>query len=212
MRLGKIKAPALTESAGLTPTIFREFLRSLRLYFTRIDDGFNQLVGENGGRFLQTPNAVFYDTGDQALGTINVAQPIRFNQTYLDNAIAINGATTSEITVEHGGVYNFQVTALARSSSGSTKTVWLWIKRNGTDIGYTTKEYVVSGAGKELEIAWDFMIDVQGGQYIQMMWTSNDIDISLDATAATSPHPGIPSAVVSVKFVSALPTVLPTPP
>ena len=212
MRLGKIKAPALPESSGVIATAFAVLIKVLRLYFTRIDDGYNQLVGNNGGRFLEAPNGLFFDLGDQALAVINTAQPVRFNQTYLNNGVSINGVTTSEITVEHGGVYNFQVSARAVSGSGSTKTLWMWINRNGTDVGYSTKEYTVAGSGKELELVWNFTIDVLAGQYIQMKWTANDINVSLDFTAATSPHPGIPSAVVAVHYVSALPNILPVLP
>lgn len=212
MRLGKIKAPALPESSGVLATAFATLIKVLRLYFRRIDDGYNQLVGNNGGRFLEVPNGVFFDTGDQALDTVNVAQPVRFNQTYLNNGVSINGVTTSEITVEYSGVYTFQVTARAVSGSGSTKTIWLWINRNGTDVGFSTKEYTVSGSGKELEMIWSFTIDVLAGQYIQMRWSANDIDVALDFAAATSPHPGIPSAVVAVHYVSALPNILPVLP
>jgi hypothetical protein len=211
--LGKVTPPALPIPPQSPIKGFADALNNvLRLFFTSIGSTVNLLVGQNGGRFLQLPNAVFFDTGDQPLDTINVGQPVRFNQTYLDNAITINGPTTSQITVEYSGIYNIQFTGTVRSASGSSKIVYLWIARDNDDIGYSTREYSVSGAGKELEISWNFIIDLQAGSHIELVWTGDDIDLSLDTTAATSPHPGIPSAVVSVVFVSALPETLPTPP
>lgn len=184
----------------------------LRLYFTRVSSAVNALIGRNGGRFLESPNGLFYDDADQALTIINVGQPVRFNQTYLSNGMIINGATTSQITATYSGVYNFEFSGQVRSLSASSKLVWLWILRNGTDIGYSAKEYTLVGSGKELRIDWSFSIDVQAGQYIQLFWASDDIDVTLDASVATAVHPGIPSAVLAVSFVSTLPEVLPTPP
>ena len=187
-------------------------LNTLRLYFNRLSAAVNAVIGRNGGAYIEVPNGMFFDTGDQALGAVNVAQPVRFNHTYIDNGVSINGATTSEITVAQSGVYNIQATALLRSNSGSSKIAYFWINRNGTDIGYSAKEYSLSGAGKLIEMVWSFNIDVQAGQYIQLRWSGDDINMSLDTVAATSPHPGIPSAVVAIMLVSTLPDPLPTPP
>jgi hypothetical protein len=185
---------------------------TLRLFFNRLVNSVNLLTGANGGRFIDTPNGLFWDDDDQPLGAVNVAQPVRFNQTYLDNGMSINGLTTSEITMTYSGVYNFQFNAILRSATANSKIAYIWINRNGVDIGYSAREYVIAGSGGILEINWNFNIDVQAGQFIQIIWSGNDIDLSLDAVAPTSPHPGIPSAVIAVTFVSVLPATLPVPP
>jgi hypothetical protein len=211
--LGKTSPPALPVAPPSPLKGFMDALNNiLRLFFNGIGNAVNSLVGENGGRFLQVPNALFFDTGDQALDTVDVGQPVRFNQTYLDNAITINGLTTSQITVEYSGVYNIQFTGQVRSGSSSSKIVYLWIARDGVDVGYSAQEYKVSGSTAILEVNWNFIIDLQAGSYIELYWTGDDIDLSLDHIAATSPHPGISSAVVAVFFISALPEVLPVLP
>jgi hypothetical protein len=184
----------------------------LRLFFNGLGSSFNALAGENGGRFLQVPNALFFDTGDQALVAINVGQPVRFNQTYLNNAVTINGATTSEITVEFSGIYNIQFTGQLRSTNASSKVAYLWIVRDGDAIGYSAQEYLISGSSAILEVNWNFIIDLQAGSYIELYWTGDSLNLTLDTVAATSPHPGISSAVVAVFFISALPEVLPVLP
>jgi hypothetical protein len=211
--LGKVPPPALPIAPPSPLKGFMDALNNiLRLFFNGLGSSFNTLIGENGGRFLQTPNALFFDTGDQALGAVNVGQPVRFNQTYLDNAITINGLTTSQITVEYSGIYNIQFTGQLRSGSGSGKLAWLWIARDGVPITYSGQEYSISGSGKELQIEWSFIIDIQAGSYIELYWSGNDIDLSLDHVDPTAPHPGIASAVVAVIYVSALPEVLPVLP
>ena len=211
--INKIQAPALPVAPQNPIRRYLDDLNNiLRLFFARAANNINLLTGSNGGRFIDSPNGLFWDNADQALTAVNVAQPVRFNQTYLDNGMLINGATTSEITMTYSGVYNFQFNAILRSSSASSKIAYIWINRNGTDIGYTAREYLISGSGGVLEINWNFNIDVQAGQYIQIMWTGDSLDLALDAVAPTSPHPGVPSAVIAVTFVSVLPDVIPTPP
>lgn len=211
--LGKIPPPALPVAPPSPLKGFMDALNNiLRLFFNGLGSSFNTLAGENGGRFLQVPNALFFDTGDQALVAINVGQPVRFNQTYLNNAVTINGATTSEITVEFSGIYNIQFTGQLRSTSASSKVAYLWIVRDGDAIGYSAQEYLISGSSAILEVNWNFIIDLQAGSYIEIYWTGDSLNLTLDTVAATSPHPGISSAVVAVFFISALPEVLPVLP
>lgn len=211
--INKVQAPALPVPPQTPVKGYLDALNNiLRLFFARMANNLNLLTGDNGGRFVDSPNGLFWDNADQALVAINTAQPVRFNQTYLNNGMFINGPTTSYITVNYSGIYNFQFSGVLRSSSASSKTVFIWINRGGTDVGYTTREYLLAGSGGVLEINWNFNIDMQAGQYIQLMWAGDDIDLSLDTVAPASPHPGVPSAVIAVTFVSVLPETLPTPP
>lgn len=211
--INKIQPPALPVAPQNPVRGYLDDLNNiLRLFFARAANNINLLTGADGGRFIDSPNGLFWDNGDQTLTTVNVAQPVRFNQTYLDNGMFINGATTSEITVTYSGVYNFQFNAMLRSTNASSKIAYIWIRRSGTDIGYSAREYLISGSGGVLEINWNFNIDMQAGQYIQIMWAGDDTNMTLDAIAPTSPHPGVPSAVIAVTFVSVLPDVIPTPP
>jgi hypothetical protein len=211
--INKIQPPALPVAPQNPIRGYLDDLNNiLRLFFARAANNINLLTGADGGRFIDSPNGLFWDNGDQTLTTVNVAQPVRFNQTYLDNGMFINGATTSEITVTYSGVYNFQFNAMLRSTNASSKIAYIWIRRSGTDIGYSAREYLISGSGGILEINWNFNIDMQAGQYIEIMWAGDDTNMTLDAIAPTSPHPGVPSAVIAVTFVSVLPDVIPTPP
>lgn len=211
--INKIQPPALPVAPQTPLRGYLDDLNNiLRLFFARAANNINLLTGSDGGRFIDSPNGLFWDNADQTLAAVNVEQPVRFNQTYLDNGMSINGPSTSQITLTYSGVYNFQFNAMLRSTNSSSKTAYIWIKRNGTDIGYSTREYIISGSNAILEINWNFNIDVQAGQYIEIMWAGSDTNLTLDAIAPTSPHPGVPSAVIAVMFVSVLPDVIPTPP
>jgi hypothetical protein len=184
----------------------------LRLFFNLLANAVNSVFGELGGRFLDVPNALYFSTVDQPIAVVDTAQVVTFNQTYLESGFSINGASNSQITAVYDGVYNFQFTTQIVSGSASSKTIYLWISRSGTDLGYTAKDVVLSGSADVNEATWNFNLDLAAGEYVEMKWSSDDIDASLNAEAAASPHPGVASAVVTINFISALPEVRPTPP
>lgn len=213
MRLKLSKAPRLpAPSPAYSSDMIDQFQSSLRLYFNEIDSLFASILGPNGGQYVDCPNGLFFSTVDQTIAVINTGYPIEFPTTYLSNAVYINAGTDSRIYVSVSGVYNFQFSGQLRSNSGSAKQVYIWIVRDGTPIGYSTHQYTVSGGNTHLNISWNFDIDLQAGQYIELQWSSDSTDITLEAHAATAPHPGIPSAVMAVNFVAPLPDTLPTPP
>lgn len=213
-KIKKVQPPALPVAPQQNPIrMYLDDLNNiLRLFFNQLANTLNLLTGDNGGVFLSNPNGLFFDTGDQPIAVVNVAQPVRFNQTYLNAGISINGVTTSEITVANSGIYNFQFSGQLRSNSGSSKILYVWLRRDGVNIGFSAREYSISGSGKELELSFSFNVDLLAEQYIQVMIAGDSLDLSLDFVAATSPHPGISSAVVAVTFVSALPAILPVLP
>lgn len=173
----------------------------LRLFFNRLlalVDGL--LSAEQGGKYLYMPNALFYSTTEQTLAAINTGYPVEFEVTYQANGITIVDDT--KITVDSDGIYNFQVSLQVESSDASAKNVWVWINKNGTDVPYGSHEYSLAGSGEKIVVVWNFSIDVMAGEYIQMYWGADDTNVVLHSHVASTPHPGAPSTVVSVSFVS----------
>jgi len=184
----------------------------LRLFFNLLANAVNSVFGELGARFLDVPNALYFSTVDQSIAVADTAQPVTFNQTYLQSGFVLNGGTNSEITAVYDGVYNFQFIGQISSSSGSNKNVFLWISRNGTDLGYTARAFSLAGSGDIKEIVWNFNLDLAAGEYVEMQLAADSTNVTLEAVAPATPHPGITSAVVTINFISALPETRPTPP
>ena len=213
MRLQKTPPPALPFAVpAYTPTYIDQLLKVLRLYFSRVSDVLNAITGVNGGQYIDCPNGLFFSTTDQPIVAANTAQSIKLPIEYLNNAVRVNSATDSRVYVDVGGVYNFQFSGQLLSGSASAKQVYIWISRNGTDIGYSTHQYTVSGSGNHLNISWNFDIDLDAGEYIEMQWAADDTNMKLEAAVATALHPGMPSAVMAVNFIAPLPVPRPTPP
>lgn len=212
-RLQKTPPPALPHAVpAYTPTYIDQLLKILRLYFNRMSDTLAAIIGVNGGQYIDCPAGLFFSVDDQPIGAVDTAQPINFPIEYLNNAVQVNAGTESRVYVDIGGVYNFQFSGQLSSGSASAKQVYIWIARNGTDIGYSTHQYTISGAGTHLNISWNFDIDLDANEYIEMQWASSDIDVTLEAGEPTAVHPGMPSAVMAVNFIAPLPDPRPTPP
>ena len=209
----RVQPPALPiPPAGPLKQYLDNLNNILRLFFNLVSNAVNSVFGDLGGRFLDVPNALYFSTVDQPIAVVDTAQVITFNQTYLESGFDLNGSSNSQITATYGGVYNFQFTTQIVSGSASSKTIYLWISRNGTDLGYTAKDVVLSGSADVNEATWNFNLDLAAGEYVEMKWSSDSMDASLNSEAATSPHPGVASAVVTINFISALPETRPTPP
>ena len=211
---GQIENPAIpdlpTPQDRYDRSIASQTNSSLRMFFIKLHNALRALFGPAGLQYIDAPNGLFFSTEDQTIATINTKYDITFNQTYLSSNISV--VDTTKITCAVGGIYNFQFSAQAVSGSSSAKQIYLMINRDGTDIGYTTRQNTLSGSSEHLSVNWNFSIDVAAGSYIKLRWATDSTDLKLDAVAATSPHTGIPSAVLAVNYVAPLPETLPTPP
>jgi len=209
--------PSKAPNLPLSPEVFdRRFMdafqNALRLYFNQLDNINIGVLGRNGGQYIECPVGLFFNTADQTFVATNTAYPVVYNQTYLNNAVALQLGSTSKIEVSISGIYNFQYTGQLVSSSSSAKTIFLWIKRNGVTIGYSTRAETVAVNNGYTGINYSFDIDLAAGEYLELEAAVTDTALFFEATTASSPHPGIPSSVMSVNYIGPLPDPRPTPP
>ena len=103
----KVQAPALPiPKAGPLKQYLDDLNNILRLFFNLVSNAVNSVFGEQGGRFIEAPNAKFFSTVDQTASVINTAYALQFENTYLDEAISITGTPKTRITPLYSGVYN----------------------------------------------------------------------------------------------------------
>lgn len=176
----------------------------LRLFFNRLISTLNALLStDDGGKFLYMPRGLFYSTTNQTAAAVDTGYPVEFENTYIGNGVSIAGADDTRLTVSADGVYNFQVTMQTAHTNSSDVTVTTWINKSGTDVPYGGQVQTVKGNATRA-LYWNFSIDLLADDYIEMYWATDDTDLSLYTEAATSLHPGVPSTIVSVSFVSNL--------
>ena len=184
----------------------------LRTFMLRLTGALQALFGPGGAQYIDSPNGLFFNTATQNFAVIDTAYPVVFNQTYLNNMVGLQAGSTSRVAVAVSGVYNFQYTGQILSSNSSAKEMYLWIRRDGVDINYSTRTTTIAINNQLVPLFWNFNIDLQAGSYIEMMASVTSSVLELVSSAAVSPHTSVPSSVFAVNYVSALPPVLPTPP
>jgi len=184
----------------------------VRTFMLRLTGALQSLLGPNGGQYIDCPNGLFFNTASQTFAATNTAYPVVFNATYLSNSVQLQSGSTSRVEALVGGIYNFQYSAQVLSNSGSAKELAIWIRRDGTDIGYSTRVFTDSDNNHRNTKSWNFNIDLQAGQYIEIIAAVTDTNLWLDAATASAPRTGVPSSVMTVNFISPLPDPLPTPP
>ena len=67
----------------------------LRLFFNQLTNVFDNILGPNGGQFIDCPNGLFFNTQDQIYAANDTAYPVEFDSTYLSNGVALEAVTVT---------------------------------------------------------------------------------------------------------------------
>ena len=139
-----------------------------------------------------------YGTGTGGTGTYTVSASQTVSST------TISSSSPTRITVAQPGIYNFQMTAILESGSSNAKTAWVWVRRNGVDIGYSGVPVTNDVNNGKTEVNFNFNIDLAAEGYIEIMWATDNTALYFGAEAPSSPYPGHSSIVMAVSYVSNL--------
>ena len=139
----------------------------------------------------------FYDTTDQTAAVINTAYGMTFNSTDITKGVTI-GTPTSRVYVDTHNVYNIQFSAQFVNTAGGTHNVWVWLRKNGTNVANSATTLRLQGNNAETVAAWNFLLDMNAGDYFELMWEVSDLAVALLADPASAVHPAIPSIILTV--------------
>lgn len=140
---------------------------------------------------------VFSDSTTQTAAAINTAYAITFNTTDLTNGVYI-GSPTSQIYVDRPGVYNFQFSAQLNQTSASAHDVFIWADINGSSQANSATKVTLVGNGAATVAAWNFVYQMNAGDYFRLMWSVNNTVCQIIANTAAAPVPAIPSVILTV--------------
>jgi len=153
-----------------------------------------------------------YVTEAQAVPSATTALAIPYDTTDYNNQISLDATDSSKVVFAVSGFYNIQFSIQLLNGKSSIDNVTLWFRQNGVDIPNTAGIATVPiGPGTTLGaiiVAWNLVISITAGDYIQLMMASD----SGDTVAGTYPpgtapvHPVSPSVILTATFVSRLPT------
>lgn len=143
----------------------------------------------------------FHDTTNQSAAAINTAYAMTFNSTDFTFGTQ-RGSTTSQIIVNNPGTYNVQFSAQLSSGSASSKVVSIWLRINGVDVANSATNITMQGSSGKFVAAWNFMLQMKATDYFELMWSTTDTNVILEALAAAAPIPGVPSVILTVSQVN----------
>lgn len=136
--------------------------------------------------------------------TVSVSQTVA--------STTISGTVGQRMIFTYPGVYNLQFSVQAQNTDNAQHDINIWLRQNGLDIvgstGYISIPARKSvGAGNEGHgiYGWNFFLEVQASDCIQMYWSTDNAAVTIQNYAAgTSPtRPSTYSVVATITFVSA---------
>jgi hypothetical protein len=149
---------------------------------------------------LEPAYAALSSTVDQTL-LLNTATPMTLNTVAEANDVSV--VSSSQITFARTGIVDVQFSAQLhhRSGGGSGESVWIWLAKNGTAVPDSATQLTVPN-GRFTVAAWDWLLSVNAGDHVQIMWLVNNANIALEHANAAPPIPAIPSLIVTVLGVT----------
>lgn len=139
----------------------------------------------------------FYSTVTQTVAAINTATAMTFNTTDISFGVYV-GTPISRIYVDRGALYNLQFSAQLDNVSGGIHLAYIWLRVNGLDVPYSAGQLRLKGNDGELVAAWNYLAQLNEGDYFELMWAAADTSVQLLATSATAFCPAIPSLILTV--------------
>ena len=144
----------------------------------RLDDINYTLAPNEGSAVLSTFYGSFYHTQSLTQEDENEGLPIPLNTTAESNGVDI--VDNNKITFANPGTYNVQFSAQLDKTNSSTGKIWIWLKKNGTNVAWSASEVVVAGSTAETIAAWNFIVTTTTeDEYVQLYWAVNDTAIRL---------------------------------
>lgn len=147
-----------------------------------------------------TPCAAYYSTQTQSHGAIGNTGIITCNQT--DFEYGISKASNSQFTAPVNGIYNVQF-SIQLVSTLNNKRAYVWLKKNGSDVAQSNTEVDIPNKDYGYVAAWNFMLELNATQYVQIAWTSDDA-VAVKAVDPAPYGPAIPSVILTMNLVRRL--------
>ena len=210
----QLDIPAIP-SLGTSGIVYSQNLQNqnnglLRLFFTKLVNSIQSVIGPLGGKYLNNPHGAFQDSTDQVAANTTTAYAVTFNTTDFSNGVTI--ASSSRITVADAGIWNLQFSIQLSNATITSQNADVWFKVNGTNLANSNRRFGVSpriGIGDPFNTvaAMNYFLTLNATDYVEIMWRPTDIGVTIEQYAAgtTPTRPAVPSAIVTMSFVSNLP-------
>lgn len=142
----------------------------------------------------------FTKTTDQTPAADNTAYALTFDNTEISNGVTI-GTPASRIVVPESGLYQFDATVQLTSGSSSAKNIWIWYRKNGTNIANSARLVTMDINGGYVPVTVIQTVSLAADDYVEMIFAADSTNITVDNVAATAFAPASPAVVLNVTQV-----------
>ncbi len=156
---------------------------------------------------MNAPYGAFQDSTDQTAANTTTAYAVTFNTTDFSNGVTL--ASGSRLTVADAGIWNLQFSIQLKNTTNDGQDVDIWFRKNGTNIDNSNSRFHLvarkgSGDPSHIIAALNFFVSMNSNDYIEIMWRTENTGVSIEAfgTSASPTRPAVPSAIVTMSFVS----------
>jgi len=147
-------------------------------------------------------HGAFHDDSDQFFS--GEPQAMRLNNSSPENCgVYVDEETQSKIFVSRDGVYNLQFSAQIRSDINQTKEMDIWLAQNGEPVPNSNTQFYAPDRKGIYIAAWNFVVPMKAGDFLELMWFSEDVDIFL-SQLNEQPElkiPAVPSLILTLTQV-----------
>lgn len=145
----------------------------------------------------------FYSTASQYNPVGNVSRSMMLETLVTSNGVSV--VSGSRMKVSGAGVYNLQFSAQLEKSDNGVDTVYIWFKKNGLNIPDSATSLDIlkdAGGSGRFVAAWNFVDTFNANDYIEIVWQSDDINVSIPYVGPSGNIPAIPSVIATLTQVS----------
>lgn len=147
----------------------------------------------------------FFSSSDQSDG-VNTATLMYAENTADANGVSMELGTSgkkSRMTFAHAGTYNIQFSAQLHNTGGggAGNTVDIWFRLDGSNIDNSNTKIAVPSNTPYLVASWNFIVSVAAGQYVEMVYSTDNANIILEYEPANGIHPAVPSLILTATQV-----------
>jgi hypothetical protein len=146
--------------------------------------------------YVNTAYLSAYSLDTQNITVGATGQAITYDNIDFSQGISITGG--SNIRVATAGKYNIQFSLQVEEAASSITDVWIWLKKNSTDIPASNTQYSWRSRGVA---AWNFFVDASSSDLFQIYIATNTSNVSLVTDAAPFAGPVIPSVILTVNKI-----------
>lgn len=138
----------------------------------------------------------FISTVPQAPAALSTGQPVTLNSTVSANNFSV--VSGSRITAAVAGLYNLQFSIQIISTSGGGGNVEIWFAKNGLAIPNSNTHFSVKNVNEAEFAALNFVENLSAGDYLQVIWATDNNNIQLATPASTMGGPSVPSVILTI--------------